>query len=173
MSNFAKVFIVINLLLTMGLVFLMATLLAQKADYKNRTNEFLRLKLSTAEELERKKADFQLQVHNLKQHIRKLVEDTNTASSAVLESYDKAKQASGENDELTQQLKKLEAEKDNRSKHLGALKDDLRRLGGEMNTAKTRRQNAENKEREWAGKVDTAERKKRSLKSKIDAIKPQ
>ncbi len=101
------------------------------------------------------------------------LEDTNTASSAVLESYDKAKQASGENDELTQQLKKLEAEKDNRSKHLGALKDDLRRLGGEMNTAKTRRQNAENKEREWAGKVDTAERKKRSLKSKIDAIKPQ
>lgn len=71
MSLFAKAFILINLLLTGILVFLMATLLGQKADYKAKFHEAELLQRLKKQELKDKVGDFEAQSTNLKRSIER------------------------------------------------------------------------------------------------------
>lgn len=64
MSMFAKICITLNLLLTAILIFLMATLLTQKADYKARYLAVFKEAKSAGEDLKRKSEDYDARIHH-------------------------------------------------------------------------------------------------------------
>lgn len=163
MSIFAKICIVTNLILTLALVFLMGTLLAQKADYKARAAEAQLNKLNTDDELLRRRADFQLQVQNLRAHITETVEKTNAAKDKATEAETAAKRWADQNDDLNQEIAALKTEEETKRKILDEQKREVSRLSGEKRTAEQRRSKAQELEREWLQKVQGKEQAIRGI----------
>jgi len=157
MSIFAKVFIVINLILTLALVFLMATLLAQKADYKHKANDALRKHIATKDELKSKEADFTVQVENLAQVIRKLTEETNDANEKATDALASKKRFQDKNNELGHLISKKKIEETNRNSQVNDQKRDLSSLQSDKRKADARLRKTQELKKKWVGKVTEVE----------------
>ncbi len=121
MSMFAKVFIVVNLLLTVALTFLMATLLAQKSDYKARWRVSFKEARVVTDELGSKTKDFNAQTrHKRLQMERKRINRTNLeVTYANIGKFATQQQAS---------LSKLRSEVSALERSWGSLDGDHKRL---------------------------------------------
>lgn len=171
MSLFAKVFIVINLILTLVLVFFMATLLGQKADYKVRSLDAFRQQNETTLELKRKKEDFEMQVLNLGNLVRSTMAASNEETSKREQAETQIKRSDVDADSLSKEISRLEELKKTLDRNLADSKTQKAATDGQLTKSQQERDTHKGKERDAVQNLEQVETELRQLKERVEGLK--
>ncbi len=142
MSVFSKIFIVINLFLTLGLVGVMGTLLSQKADYKAKYTEFHKGMRNKRAELRDKQAEFKEQLESLQAEEQSVDAKIKELDSSVASAAATRQKNESDLNSKKKQAGELRTKKRKTDKAYADLDREVKDLMGELSRASSGRSNA-------------------------------
>lgn len=168
MSLVAKVFIVINQILALVLIFLLGTLLVHKADYKKLASLKTRAKEAKVKERARREADYAIQVEGLSERIREKTREHNEIVQEIDQIKDELKEREIEEGRLKREIAQLEDQLRVVNKVNSDSQQRKRALETALRTAREKLSTAKGHERDWIGKLQEQESQVRRLKAQLN-----
>lgn len=168
MSLVAKVFIVINLVLSLVLIAFTAILLAQQSDFKVRFADRRRATENVRRERQRVSADYDLQFLSLKLLIEQSTASYNEKLQQVQAAETETQAAKNDADKLAKELDILDGTQKSEEKILRDTKARKAEVDGKVATIKERLDTVKGLVQQAVAKLQEEEAKLRELRSRLE-----
>lgn len=168
MSLVAKVFIVINLVLSLVLIAFTAILLAQQSDFKVRSLEKRRATENVKREKSRVSADYDLQIQSLHLLIKQSDADYNNKLQQIQSLESEIQVRKNDADKLAKELDILDGTLKAEEKILRDTKARKAEVDAKVTAIKEQLDQVKRLHTEWVGKLQEEEAKVRELRSRLE-----